>query len=723
MVESRICAACGGGSPPDSNFCQHCGANLPPVDAAPQEFYISDRDELQSVANSNEDTTSQTLIFGDGNDGSSESNTLQASFAEATSIADESEGVDRGAVHQDNFVDGELVAIGEKNVLTKIGAVTVNGNFVLKDLADQSREQRASEEGHVALDEVLSEEWQWVQRAFVKPLQYQEQWRRMKAADTRVFVVYGPEHAGKYTCALHLGLDLLTEAGHNDMRLTLFEPSRSDIRSLPSFTRSGHLDKNTVYIIRDAFENGVQISDLCQPLLQTVNAALESDGNYLILTATQLGQLDLDALQVNASVNMRDVFDHYLKLYESDSRFGPVSSQLLTAVRVNIDNIRQCLRWPFHALSFGLQLKMLDPDATQEAIMQSAKQAGRVDQRPARAWFASLPDDNTRLYAMLVALFRGINRFQLDELYTSVVQWLRKDGVTTLRDPREIGLTDLLERIGAVIEANQVRFSDEDYSQQIEREIDNHHHLLWSLKDLILSWAREYSAPENWELRRNLGAAIGRLGIYYLDKLRTVLQELAYDDNSGVVAVVGYALDAVCRLGARYQTFALELLDRWVKSGDPRLMWAAGASVWRLYDGLLETVRFSSGQHEDGRRANEALRRARGILTRLTERFDNFEDAAKSAVVAAVLAAGNGRLSVAEVRRRTQKELDRWAEKTARSVLHAIRRMALSDTLGIVELIGVWLDKEEGTNLRGIGRLAAYQEPIRNFVCENIGRK
>jgi len=309
---------------------------------------------------------------------------------------------------------------------------------------------------------------------------------------------------------------------------------------------------------------------------------------------------------------------------------------------------------------------------------------------------------------MLIVALNGMSRFHLDEIYTAAVQWLRKDGVTTLRDPREGGLTDLLEEIGAVVEANQVRFGNDDHSRYVEREIDNHHHLLWSLNGLILGWIREYSGPQYWELRRVLGAAIGRFGTYHLDKLRAVLDGLAHDDDGGVVATAGYSLEAVCRRGPRFQSFSLELVESWAKSGDPWLMWAAGASIWRIYDGLLEMPRLY-GRRVEKHNVEEARRRVWEMLTGLAERFDNFDDEAKHVVVAAILATEDRNIQLAELRRRTQQELDRLAEKTARAVLHAIRRMALSDAEGVVVLISDWLGKEEGSNLRELGKLAVYQ--------------
>jgi nucleoside phosphorylase len=49
-----------------------------------------------------------------------------------------------------NYVDGEIVSIGDHNLITKIGHITVQGDMVLEGLRDLWQEQRGREEGNIA---------------------------------------------------------------------------------------------------------------------------------------------------------------------------------------------------------------------------------------------------------------------------------------------------------------------------------------------------------------------------------------------------------------------------------------------------------------------------------------------------------------------------------------------------------------------------------------------
>ena len=86
---------------------------------------------------------------------------------------------------------------------------------------------------------------------------------------------------------------------------------------------------------------------------------------------------------------------------------------------------------------------------------------------------------------MLVILFDSLDRSTLDDVYVTAVQKLRSEGVK-LADPRDIGLTTLLEQIHAhETEGHQARFDAPGFEQEARRQIRNHHHLLWSLVDIL----------------------------------------------------------------------------------------------------------------------------------------------------------------------------------------------------------------------------------------------
>ena len=272
-----------------------------------------------------------------------------------------------------------------------------------------------------------------------------------------------------------------------------------------------------------------------------------------------------------------------------------------------------------------------------------------------------------------------------------------------------------------------MRFDGPGFEQEARRQIHNHHHLLWSLVDLLLALIETYRAPEHWELRRALGAAIGRLGIYRQPKLRSVLEALAAHSEGGVAAVAGYALDQVCQEGPEYHPFVLELLGKWVKSGDPDRMWAASAAVWRMYDGLARMAREGDGRGVAATAA-DTLRQIRESLTLLAKSFDNFSNAAQQKAFGEALKVmasdaddieelTANPLVPLEVQERMYDQLDDWAENNIRAILHAIHWMAVGNARDVVSLLRDWLGNKEDQKLRAVAELAAAQ-----LFEENSGR-
>ncbi len=565
----------------------------------------------------------------------------------------------------------------------------------------------------------LKEEWRKVKAVFVPSPGYEDMRKHgFGTHGERVCIVHGPEHAGKLTCAVHLGLDLHEAGQISGHRFSIYKRTAGDTRSLIEFAQDSDLAENTVYIIEDAFENGVDPADLSSsPYLSAINTALELKNAYLILTTTyQVEQLaELQVGKMSAAVeDMHAVFENHLTLYSSDVESGRVPEKLIELVREKHEELEKHFQWPFQIDLFFKRLSRLSTEAEIDELLGLARQVENIAQEPARPWFEKL-EDNVKLYAMLTVLFGDIKRLMLDEIYVDAVQILRNKGISNLRDPREMGLNDMLEKIQAQEEAGFVRFSSPAFEQEIRRQIVNHHHLLWSLIDLLLELIETYQAPHYWELRRDLGAALGRLGIYHKYKLDRVLNTLAKYEHGGVVAVAGYTLNEICRTGSEHYTFVTELLDRWIDSGNPSLMWAAGASIWRIYDGLAKMAQVDSGESLEARQATaETLKHVQETFTRLARTFDSFNN--EALVQALQVALGESIRSdqidsiefSLEVAQRMQSQLETWAAHNARSILHAVRQIAPTNSKDIVEQITNWL-RDENSNLCMLGQMAGRQ--------------
>lgn len=613
-----------------------------------------------------------------------------------------------GHVNVEDVKADTVNIIGQVNVVPKVGKVLDPDKLPLVELKPQ--------------------EWRKVKAVFVPSSDYQTEKSREKSSEERVFVIYGLEHAGKFTCAVHLGLDLHGEGQIVEPKFKVYRRTTRDTQSLVDFVSNPELTKDTIYIIENAFENGVDLADLASPHLATINETLQlHKTSYLILTTTFPPER-LDALPVlgkisaaiDKSADISLALENHLAYYGSNYDIAPVPKELIALVDKERAKLEKHFKQPFHVDRFCSELSRLSPEAGTDDLVSLAERIGRIEQMPPRPWFERL-SSNAKLYALLVVLFDGLERLMLDEIYTLVVQKLRENGVSTLKDPRQIGLNDMLEIIHAQADAaHRIRFDNSAFEQEARRQIRNHHHLLWSFINVLVELIEAFKNPEYWEFRRALGAAIGRLGIYHFHKTYSLLDDLAGHPSGGVVAVAGYALDEVCRTDSGYYTVVTVLLNNWSNSGNPDLMWAATASIWRIYDGLSKSA--AVGHSDEARKASETLEQVQEILTELARNFNHFNKEARQKALTMAFSKTEklnellqtqhqlvmpDEMVTTQMAQYLQQQLERWAVDIARSILHAIHWMALSHPQNIVRQIGSWLEAEEGSNLRQLGRLAS----------------
>ncbi|HEX3046623.1 MAG TPA: hypothetical protein VHY08_17840 [Bacillota bacterium] len=340
-----------------------------------------------------------------------------------------------------------------------------------------------------------------------------------------------------------------------------------------------------------------------------------------------------------------------------------------------------------------------------------------LTQENPHTWFNGL-SQNAKVYAMLVVLFDGVIRIPLEEIYINAVHYLKEKGVSNLEDPRNIGLDDIFEKIKAQEnEAHLVDFRNKTFREEVYRQIPSHRPLLWTLIDMIIDSIDIYKEREYWEFRKSLGIAIGRLGIYYKHKLGPILENLARNEHGGVIAVIGYILDEICR-SSNEQSYVMDLLKKWVDSGEPDLMWAAAASIWRVYDGLA--MRTNSNQEISGQ-AESRVTDLLAIFTKLVQTFNQFNAEVRYKAFEQALDQTSrdeytftqflhGFIKPSdEVSRRMQEQLDYFATNNLRAILHAIRQIAWTYPQDMVKLVIQWLAAKKDSNLYNIGGLAGRQ--------------
>ncbi len=512
--------------------------------------------------------------------------------------------------------------------------------------------------------------------------------------DQSVWIVHGPQHSGKFTTAVRLALaleDARATAKNALPAIFNYRRPRNDVKPLVDFMRIDQLTAGT-YVIEDAFDRNIDLQELASLALDGLDRVLRDKRSYLILT-TELKAKDLEvssAEKVAAElVDLGAVFERHLDRLGRHIERVDVREPVLTRARGHWQELQHLLRHPVQIERFCHKLGELQrPEVTVEDLVRAAEEAAYIGQRTVQEAFREL-NENERLYAMLALLFDGLERVMLEEIYHFAVESLREAGVSALHEPLQDGLDDILERIRARESAHQIEFEDEDFRAEVTRQIKNYRRLLWKLSEALLPLCERWNAAEDWQLRRSLGAAFGRLGVYErrrLEPLRKVLEPLALHQDGAVVAVAGYMLDQVCRDAQELQAEVVEVLEGWVISRQPDLMWAAGASVWRIY-GSIASAQAGAPEEPGTGRPGALLDRLLGVIETLVRRAGQFD--------------------VEPVDDASRKVRDFWEREHWRCAFHALIRLATIHSRSLVTRLGTWLQVDGELALRRLAQLVS----------------
>jgi len=505
----------------------------------------------------------------------------------------------------------------------------------------------------------------------------------------------------------HLSLEKLDDAIEGSVASPYFDLqictiSKQEERALTDYVQHSDIRDNTVYILENGFQKGVSDRELSPEFV----AALAKRKIAFIITESRddrpLGFASNGVCAISSypegQLERHDFIQHSINQYYK-SYLGSIPSAIGSVLP---DLVGKFLQASGRIDDFFEALISRPANATASAILELADEI--TGGTPVHWHFATL-SHNAKLYAMLVLLMENVPRFILDEIYIDAVTTLREKDVSTLKDPREFGMNDLLIEIRAYEGIDRlVYFRDAVVAQEVDRQINNHYHLLWLLLETILNLIENFQARQYWAFRKALGATLGRFGMYRMEKLRPVLTTLALHSSGGVVAVAGYAMDRICRSVPDQQPEVVNILQEWVDSKHPDLMWAVGASLWRIYDGLLEMS--LKGNRRSAQQAQTTLDELNQIFTSFAEKFDRFGEATFEDIqrqhVQKALKPQHALLMALE------RQLT-FSANNIGSILHAVRQIFAMHPESIVAQVNTWLNSHAGLNQHFLGVQAGRQ--------------
>jgi hypothetical protein len=791
MEEIKICPDCGSEIPADS-FCDKCGKKFisavnqdqPPV-IETQGGDISEIDEPQPPQSTQAPDTEdkQDTLPGNGNQISS-GQVVDASDGSGVVTADETAPESKEGIHIDrqvNIVDASdasgVVTAGETtpesregiHIGRQVNVVDASGEGIVQVGPGSKATLIKADELKIELESQRlqlhkiedAQAWEKIQAVFIPPADFsRKQFTNLlatpsKERDDRVFIVYGKPGTGCSSSSIYLGLELFGNS--KSPNFVTYMRSPRDTRPLIDLVQSGQVEKDTVYIVSKAFENGVQSAELSKEILPYFQQVLKKNNSYLILTTNDsqvVRQLDMLTFETEPNLSVEQfeqVVDKHLSWYQqrnSDlnipaSLFNNISewkpeifSNFQTPNQVD-QFFRDLERTDFPSLMTetyqvenpgiaNIDLKMLSGEERQtlskQAMIRFAQHvldSSTMTLESPRAWFNEL-SENARLYAMLVGLFENVIRLSLDDIYHLAVDQLRESGIGSLDDPRQFGRDDLLESIRAEENENRsIQFKNPIFSKEVQRQINNRHYLLWTL---IEGWGviiELFQNHEDWELRRSFGAAIGRLGIHYPDKLENILTQLAHHESHRVVSVAGYALDELYHIDPKQVGFVIELLEKWSNSNNHDELWAVAAAVWRVYDRVASDYEAVQEIEQDQPTIVERLWKTLENVAINSTRLSLKKDVIRNAFRATfkneveneeILTMLQELVFPSEIWEQIERRLENWAHQNINAVIYAILRIADYHPNDVITNLKSWLAAEsDGENKQDVLEVMAQK--------------
>lgn len=619
--------------------------------------------------------------------------------------------------------------------------------------------------------EVPIEAWRKVKAVYIRPTTFTEQFNDLQTAGKRLVVVHGPRQSGRDATAIAIALGLMSESA---AQIFIYDRSQDDRRMLTDVVefirKSDKYKKPAVFILSDVDE---KLLSHTARFSISLEKRLEEHKSFFILTTTPaiVRSYDVSGLSLIDAVleagKLPDVYDKHLTYYSQDPTGKRLTLLPSMVTYLGQDEMRNQLIAIFgltHALYDNSPrdhirpalvdrffdrvtlLNLTSDPADFDRIIALAEQIAGLQYESPRLWFNRLRP-NARLFAMLIYLFDGFERETLSQIYSQAVTQLRQDGVLTLRDARESGLRDLLQITHSLeTKAGFVRFEAKVFEQEVSYQISNYYHQLWPLLEPLAELiVKMFSDPASWTLRKIVGEAIGRVGIYAPTELTGLLNKLAEHPKGSVVSISGYALNEVCRLGPEFYSYVLDdILGRWGKSQLFDQMWAAAAAYWRVYDTLA-----SAAESDDpvlNARSDEALSQLHAQMTslgrahdkfggnHLHKTFEIFRDNYQHTIADLEARAKINRIGFREklfleIERQKspgQIERDLWNSlrgnlaQTMRDALsHAIYMIHFNHADRIAPLLATWLTAEQGSTAEDSLRLISLEAANRLFEVNN----
>lgn len=539
-----------------------------------------------------------------------------------------------------------------------------------------------------------------VQEVWVEPPGFEPAHASDFSRDARVFILQGTDHAGKLAAAVKLCY-LLSGGSYPDGSIRIYRRRAIEPLTLLEVVESDYWPPDGSFVIvRDAFDKSISLGELDGAELDQLTQILLRKSSFLLIT-TEIEPFRLAALDARKLIlgrvgyeDLREILENHLVFYQSPDN-GGLTIEMAAEVRQSWDDLAGILRTP--DLINQLCRRIIEEQIRDRSGLRAlADEIGKLAIVDLRSWFDKLALD-TQLFVMMAYLFEGIDLGTLEKLYLDAVARLHQEGAAWMRDSRRLCLLYLQEAIGPDgVDDESVEFADAAVRRQVAWQVGNRRLLLSSILSPVVAEAARLHLWREAGRRAILGVALGKLGIHdrrmfteSLDILAKCRSALPGDARNSFAAIPGYAMtESLRREPASESSVVLGTLERWVGSGEPDLLWTAGAAIWRVY----HAAKSLEGRGGGGGSRPQTLAKLRRYLNDMVLAYGRLND---NVLQRLRKEAAAGKSDGKEAERVYRKRLYEISQEGKNCASFALERIGRVDAQGMVNLSLEWIKGSE----------------------------
>jgi hypothetical protein len=402
----------------------------------------------------------------------------------------------------------------------------------------------------------------------------------------RIIIVDGSVHTGRYSLALHLARQLVSD---NRKAYSLQCTANS---SIFDFLFNDLVPKSGVFILRNAFDNSAQIlKDLLESATDIFQLLEEQDAVLILTTHNPVSYppeiLTIHSVQLSTD-ELVDVFTRHIS-----SHIYKIADNLVAEFqdRKFLGELVSILKTPSN-INRLISALAREPNITgniRSLVREKAEGIGKAEVN-LEAWFQKM-EERERYFAFTVMLFPDLSVEDLFRRFVTDNSILRESKFN-LGLALDLNFSQYMENTHCrVSEWGNIEFEEPKFLSDVASQYhENYFFHFGKLYELYSHEVITHSSKDDIPTRLAYCHALGEMGKTGFKQLSQVLAIWGKSNQNSIRAATGYALQQVCTDTSQTGNVE-ELLLSWAQEDQkPGLRWTAIAAGERLYSSVPDVV-------------------------------------------------------------------------------------------------------------------------------------